>query len=468
MVHSDDATLDDDDELLEPSPEAKMAAAAANEKSKLAERSAEERQVVEEEAISATDPDGDAAWKEASARKAQRVAGTTAEPAAEAAAEPAAEAAAEPAIEPEIEPVVESVAEPVTEPASEESTHPENTDAAALSEDKATASTASDAATKGVETASTPPQSKLAQSKVVEAGHGQGVKPALATPETPTPSESVAASRKYTTADLEADLAIIQVTAQMGLVAKMLDGLANVTFGLGDADEDGSLTPEEAVTFATNHLKEKEPLGQLLGLSGGVLPLDNVPAVRGIVDQVFEVCDADKDGKITREEARAEKCMRVVLGLLEAIPEPVAQAPQKQGAASAFGSKGSPDGLSEIEELMAQAMGMSGKKVSGSKNSAPGRSSRLGPIAEAMVPLNRFGRKMLAQARANLAKPNLNTALTGTGVGCLVLRELLRHDLFQLREALRGVIGGPLPEFLGRLRNLALAAIAAGALFKFD
>ena len=59
-------------------------------------------------------------------------------------------------------------------------------------------------------------------------------------------------------------------------------------------------------------------------------------------------------------------------------------------------------------------------------------------------------------------------ALAASGAGCLALREVLSHDLLGAREALRGVIGGPLPEFLGRLRNLAAAAMLAAAFLKFD
>ena len=84
-----------------------------------------------------------------------------------------------------------------------------------------------------------------------------------------------------------------------------------------------------------------------------------------------------------------------------------------------------------------------------------------------LAPLGVAARRWLGAATANLRQPNINTALAASGVGCLLLREALARDLPGLREALRGLIGGPLPEFLGRLRNLALAAMFAAAFLKF-
>ena len=92
-------------------------------------------------------------------------------------------------------------------------------------------------------------------------------------------------------------------------------------------------------------------------------------------------------------------------------------------------------------------------------------SSAPGPASSART---RARQSALAAAKSNLRKPNLNTALAASGAGCLALREVLSHDLLGAREALRGVIGGPLPEFLGRLRNLAGAAMLAAAFLKFD
>lgn len=455
VLNEDDSPLDDEDELLEPSPEAKAAAAAAQKgeaaaalaaSSSEAEAKAEESEedeVDEGEIVSSTDADGDAAWQEAAARKKAR------------ASAPGADAPAD------------------GSPAPAQHASPE---AVAQQDGKATC---------------VAPQSKLSQSKVVSGaavGAATGPVPAAAVSvaadappaadpaaaaatvaaaaDSPAPvsgSSPDASSRPmraaYSAADLNADLAVIQVTAQLGLEAQLLDGIANVTFGLGDTDGDGALTRAEAEAFAARHLSKEAPLGRTLGLSGG----EDASAVREVVDKVFAVCDRDKDGRLTRDEARADSCMRVVLNLLEAIPEPAeAEAQRPAGAGS------QQSGMSELEELMKQAIG--GGAAGGARGGgAPARRPRpAAGMAEALVPLRRYGLQLLASARANLGKPNLNTALAGMGVGCLMLREMLRHDLFKSREALGGVIGGPLPQFLARLRNLALAAIAAGALLKFD
>lgn len=544
VLNEDDSPLDDDeDELLEPSPEAKAAAAAAqkgeaaatsagslsetaaagagmedDESLATAEAEGEDEEAEEGEegeVVSSFDADGDAAWQKATARKTAREAAPKAEGTADGSA-PAADG-------------TEASGAAATDIAAADTAGADTgaADTGASGTGVAGAGTAEQHASP--EAAAQPdgnaaggaPRSKLSQSKVVSGAAVEAAAsptPTDAAGATPTPAsvagEAADASANvkaaatanaatrgaatpaaaadspppasgssagegsrpgYTTADLDADLAIIQITAQMGLVKQLLDGIANVTFGLGDTNGDGALTHAEVEGFAARHLREGTPIGRTLGLSGGVLPVDDSAAVRGVVQKVFAVCDVDKDGTITRDEARADSCMRVVLGLLEAIPEPqAAEAERTAGAGS------QQTGLSELEELMKEAMGAAGRAASGAgaRGGAAGSvggggtpARRLGPaagVAQALVPLRRYGLKLLATARANLGKPNLNTGLTGVGLGCLMLREMLRHDLFSSREVLGGVIGGPLPQFLARLRNLAFAAIAVGALWKFE
>jgi len=125
--------------------------------------------------------------------------------------------------------------------------------------------------------------------------------------------------------------------------------------------------------------------------------------------------------------------------------------------------------MAEVEAMMKAYTSAAGGAGAGGAGAGAGRQRQAGGAADAaLAPLQRALQSALAAAKSNLRKPNLNTALAASGAGCLALREVLSHDLLGAREALRGVIGGPLPEFLGRLRNLAGAAMLAAAFLKFD
>eukprot|EP00965_Chrysotila_dentata_P012617 416213-Pleurochrysis_carterae.AAC.1 len=83
-----------------------------------------------------------------------------------------------------------------------------------------------------------------------------------------------------------ADLSVVQVTAQLGLLGAMMDALVNVTFGLADTDLDGTISRSEASAFAKAHLRETSPFGQTLGLRGGQGELAEA-AVSAGVERVF-------------------------------------------------------------------------------------------------------------------------------------------------------------------------------------
>ena len=45
---------------------------------------------------------------------------------------------------------------------------------------------------------------------------------------------------------------------------------------------------------------------------------------------------------------------------------------------------------------------------------------------------------------------------------------MLIFDVADMRHRLRGLVGGDLPDFTGRLQNVALGLMAAAALARFD
>ena len=67
----------------------------------------------------------------------------------------------------------------------------------------------------------------------------------------------------------------------------------------------------------------------------------------------------------------------------------------------------------------------------------------------------------------NLAHPNFNTYLAGLGASAIALRQALCLDLLNSQRAFKAMVG-PLPEFLAKLRNVALVATLAAAFGRFE
>ena len=147
--------------------------------------------------------------------------------------------------------------------------------------------------------------------------------------------------------DLDTELGLIKVMAQMGSVGTMMDLLINATFHLGDTDKDDRLSKAEALRFAEMHLAPAgAKLGAALGLHGGHVPLSDA-GLTGGVEAVFKLCDTSPaDGFITRDEAQG--CKLGLHAQLEAISRKrahgQARAPQPTNAGGVPAKGGGPAG----------------------------------------------------------------------------------------------------------------------------
>ena len=103
--------------------------------------------------------------------------------------------------------------------------------------------------------------------------------------------------------DLETDLSLMRVMAQMGSPMTMMQILVNMTYHLGDNNpKDDELSKSEAEAFAAEHIVKKDaPIAATLGLSGGHLPLDSAAAVSRAIELVIQKCDTDGDGMVHRD-----------------------------------------------------------------------------------------------------------------------------------------------------------------------
>ena len=92
--------------------------------------------------------------------------------------------------------------------------------------------------------------------------------------------------------DLNTELQLMKVMAETGSTGLMMDVLVNATFALADANRDGKLSQAEGRAFAAAHLRDESPLSQVLGLSGGHVPLDNEAKVAAMVGAIAMRCAA--------------------------------------------------------------------------------------------------------------------------------------------------------------------------------
>jgi hypothetical protein len=250
----------------------------------------------------------------------------------------------------------------------------------------------------------------------------------------------------------------------MGLVTRMYGALLNATFGLADTNRDATIDQAEAASFARAELSGETPYAAVLGLSGGALPLDDDEALQAAISGIYGACDTDSDGVISRAEAEAVECRRHIFELLRRIPQPEEDPTAAQPAAAGSGGAASTDAKAQQQAAYEQYMQqMMGGASAGDRAPATSRGGGADPLG-----LTRHLNHLVATWRRNLQQPNLNTYLAAGGVAALGLRQGLAHDVLGLRGYMRPLIGGPLPDFLDRLRNIGLVALAAGAFYKFE
>ena len=139
----------------------------------------------------------------------------------------------------------------------------------------------------------------------------------------------------YTEDELQADLSLIRMTAALGATSTMMEVLTNLTYRLADGDNDGKLSAADGAAFAKEHLKPTAPLAKTLGLSGGqlpALPVEDAAAVKGVCDRILAKCDADKDGLLSRAEAK--ECAQFLFELVANVPMPNAPSGGQPGTSS--------------------------------------------------------------------------------------------------------------------------------------
>ena len=342
-------------------------------------------------------------------------------------------------------------------------------------------------------------QSKLAQSKMAGAAASAETKSTTPVPradkgegaagaaEASAPSDGAeGGATKVETAgetpfDLMTEISLMRVMAQMGATSTMMDLLYNVTFHLADVDADGKLSAAEGRAFAEEHLQEKSPLAQVLGLSGGHLPLHEPAAIDRAIDTLQKQCDADADGLVDREEAT--RCSDYVYGLLyEANRKRLESAQQQQQAQAPSGGTPAPSAAAGRSGAAAAGAAAASGGASGGQapnlnewfQSMAGGAGGAGGMAKRSKPnpvQAEFDRRLQMVQRVLLEhwnNPNMNTLIGTIGIAAMMLRELLAADLFQLRHKLRGLVGSNVPEFNTRLLHVGLVSLVVAAVAKLE
>jgi len=337
----------------------------------------------------------------------------------------------------------------------------------------------------------------------------------------------------YTEDELQADLSLIRMTAALGATSTMMEVLTNLTYRLADGDNDGKLSAADGAAFAKEHLKPTAPLAKTLGLSGGqlpALPVDDAAAVKGVCDRILAKCDADKDGLLSRAEAK--ECAQFLFELVANVPMPNAPSGGQPGTSSyspggaaaaggaaagaAAGGAAKAQGGYEFPASMggaaaggaaaggaaaakggaaaggggaaaagggaAAAGGGAAKQPTGPTQSWSDLFSELGkqnaPAAKAtadqwaafapiLKPLQQHLRRARRIVQQHIDRPNFNTYLASLGLSSLALREVLEFDILDTRRKLRGLTGANLPDFLSRLLHVSLVCMGAAAFGQF-
>ena len=295
--------------------------------------------------------------------------------------------------------------------------------------------------------------------------------------------------------DLDTELGLMKVTAQMGSVGTTMDILINATFKLGDiAPRDGRMSKAEALAFSKAHLAPPEAkLGMALGLHGGHVPLTDASLSAG-VDVVFTACDTTPcDGFVTRAEAKAcrlkvhEMIVDINRRRLQAAAQGAAaaqgQASPGSGAAASGGTRdvdGAADAARQQAALQAkidaeqqqarqqqqwqQQQGQQRQQSGTAGGTAGGAAAARRPASNPIEA--EVGRRLASLQRTlkrNWEHPTLNTLVGGLGVVALLFREVLSADLMGARQAFRGLVGSNHVEFNDRLLHVALVAGALAA-----
>jgi len=336
----------------------------------------------------------------------------------------------------------------------------------------------------------------------------------------------------YTEDELQADLSLIRMTAALGATSTMMEVLTNLTYRLADGDNDGKLSAADGAAFAREHLKPTAPLAKTLGLSGGqlpALPVEDAAAVKSVCDRILAKCDADKDGLLSRAEAK--ECAQFLFELVANVPMPNAPsggqpgtssyspggaaaaggaaagaaaggAAKAQGgyefpasmggaaaggaaaggAAAAKGGAAAGGGAAAAGGGAAAAGGGAAKQPTGPTQSWSDLFSELGkqnaPAAKAtadqwaafapiLKPLQQHLRRARRIVQQHIDRPNFNTYLASLGLSSLALREVLEFDILDTRRKLRGLTGANLPDFLSRLLHVSLVCMGAAAFGQF-
>ena len=329
----------------------------------------------------------------------------------------------------------------------------------------------------------------------------------------------------YTEDELQADLSLIRMTAALGATSTMMEVLTNLTYRLADGDNDGKLSAADGAAFAKEHLKPTAPLAKTLGLSGGqlpALPVEDAAAVKSVCDRILAKCDADKDGLLSRAEAK--ECAQFLFELVANVPMPNAPSGGQPGTSSyspggaaaaggaaagaAAGGAAKAQGGYEYPASMggaaaggaaaggaaaakggaaagggaAAAGGGAAKQPTGPTQSWSDLFSELGkqnaPAAKAtadqwaafapiLKPLQQHLRRARRIVQQHIDRPNFNTYLASLGLSSLALREVLEFDILDTRRKLRGLTGANLPDFLSRLLHVSLVCMGAAAFGQF-
>ena len=279
--------------------------------------------------------------------------------------------------------------------------------------------------------------------------------------------------------DLDTELGLMKVTAQMGSVGTMMDILTNVTFKLGDTDRDDHISKPEARAFADSHLApEGCKLGVALGLHGGHVDIASDAALDSGVEAVFGACDtAPADGRVSRSEAKA--CKLLVHDMIVEVNRKRLEAALKErerrgaaaggdGGAAGGGGGGGGGANDRQQEALRRWMEQqqATKASSGSSGGGGSREASVGGGGGRPAPsANPIQAELVRQLKAvervllrNYRNPTLNTLVGAVGVASLLLREALSFNLLNIREALRGMVGSNVDEFNGRLLTLSLIA----------
>ena len=336
-----------------------------------------------------------------------------------------------------------------------------------------------------------------------------------ATEAAPSVASTQASEEEEAPFDLDTELGLVRVMAQMGAVGTMMDVLVNATFKLGDANKDAKLTRDECKAFIANHIApEDSKLGAALGLRGGHIAVDDAAAVDKVLDGIYSNCDSNKDGVIDHSEARMDVCKNYLheqlkavnqlrmkkmmeereaaagaagggggpaedtAGMQERLQEFVRRQQQQQQAAAAAGAGGAQQQAAAAQGKFdwrtgegapgggAAAAGggggggggsMAEKFFSGLSNSGGGGAAGSGAAANPLQrEIDRRIKSVQQMIVRNIQDPNVNTMLGGLGLVAFILRELLSANLFNMREVARPMVGSNIADFNQRLLHVAL------------